>query len=169
MSFSLINQLGLFLCSKLQNILDISFIPDIDVGQGMWGAVFARSIAISLFLSAFSLQHFDTPSNIQLPPYDVTLFNCNRHMLCNDFVLLMFVLSFPIYSRCIFMPAIVCLKTTNLIVAENRLKSKVSKVIEISNKFWYPNQYTSPTSSHTSLDKTLELLLRTCTERVTGK
>ena len=134
-SFSFINQLGLFPCSKLQNISDISFIPEIDVGQGMWGAVFARSIAISFFLSAFSLQHFDTPAKIPLPPYGVTLFNCNRHMLCNDFVLLMFVLSFPIYSRCIFMPAIVCLKTTNLIVAENRLKSKVSEVIEISNKF----------------------------------
>ena len=90
-------------------------------------------------------------------------------MLCNAFVLLMFVLSFPIYSRYIFMPAIVCLKTTNLIVAENRLKSKVSEVIEISNKFCYPNQYTSIISSHSSLDKTFEILLRTCTERVTGK
>ena len=143
-SFSFINQLGLFLCSKLQNISDISFIPDIDVGQGMWGAVFARSIAISLFLSAFSLQQFDTPSKIPLPPYGVILFNCNRHMLCNDFVLLMFVLSFPIYSRCIFMPAIVCLKTTNLIVAENRLKSNrylkqilLSKSVYFSHFFSY--------------------------------
>ena len=65
-SFSFINQLGLFPCSKLQNISDISFIPETDVGQGMWGAVFARSIAISLFLSAFSLQHFDTPAKIPL-------------------------------------------------------------------------------------------------------
>ena len=99
-----------------------------------------------LLFRSFS-QPFPSNTLIPLPKshyllISVTLFICNRHILCNDFVLLMFVLSFPIYSRYIFMPAIVCLKTTNLIVAENRLKNKV---IEISHKLCYPNQHTSLT------------------------
>ena len=74
--------------------------------------------ALSLSLFPQTLWY---PFKNPISPHDATWFNCNHHMQCNDFVLLMFVLSFPIYSRCIFMPAIVCLKTTNFIVAENRL------------------------------------------------